>query len=109
GVELAAYIHFANSRAKYTGAELAYLLCPCPLFVEIGSHDAANAIELGRDEKFAEMQSVYAAAAHPQLIEMHVFDGVHEASGKRARPWLYGHLASPVYRETSRLKNAIAL
>ena len=25
GIELAAYIHFANSRAKYTGAELAYL------------------------------------------------------------------------------------
>ncbi|MHC2254790.1 hypothetical protein ACVILK_004482 [Bradyrhizobium embrapense] len=109
GIELATYIHFANSRASYTGAELAYLLSPCPLFVEIGSRDAANAVELGRDEKFAEMRSVYASSAHPDLIEMDVFDGVHEASGKRARPWLYGHLASPAYQETSRLKNAIAL
>ncbi|WP_050402213.1 hypothetical protein [Bradyrhizobium embrapense] len=109
GIELATYIHFANSRARYTGAELAYLLSPCPLFVEIGSRDAANAVELGRDEKFAEMRSVYASSAHPDLIEMDVFDGVHEASGKRARPWLYGHLASPAYQETSRLKNAIAL
>lgn len=109
GIELATYIHFANSRARYTGGELAYLLSPCPLFVEIGSRDAANAVELGRDEKFAEMQSVYASSAHPDLIEMDVFDGVHEASGKRARPWLYGHLASPAYQETSRLKNAIAL
>ncbi|MGY3531775.1 hypothetical protein [Bradyrhizobium sp. USDA 4452] len=109
GIELATYIHFANSRARYTGAELAYLLSPCPLFVEIGSRDAANAVELGRDEKFAEMRSVYASSAHPDLIEMDVFDGVHEVSGKRARPWLYGHLASPAYQETSRLKNAIAL
>ncbi|MHC2466373.1 hypothetical protein [Bradyrhizobium embrapense] len=109
GIELATYIHFANSRARYTGAELAYLLSPCPLFVEIGSRDAANAVELGRDEKFAEMRSVYASSAHPDLIEMDVFDGVHEASGKRARPWLYGHLASPAYQETSRLKNVIAL
>ncbi|WP_375786278.1 hypothetical protein ACE10Z_00965 [Bradyrhizobium sp. Pha-3] len=109
GIELAAYIHFANSRAKYTGAELAYLLCPCPLFVEIGSRDAANAIDLGRDEKFAEMQSIYISSAHQGLIDLDVFDGVHEASGKRARPWLYGHLASPAYQETSRLKNAIAL
>ncbi len=30
GIELAAYIHFSNSRAKYTGAELAYLTCPWP-------------------------------------------------------------------------------
>jgi hypothetical protein len=109
GIELAAYIHFANSRAKYTGAELAYLICPCPLFVEIGSRDAANAIDLGRDEKFAEMQAVYRSSAHPHLIDMDVFDGVHEASGKGARPWLYSHLASPAYQETSRLKNAIAL
>ncbi|WP_097671215.1 hypothetical protein [Bradyrhizobium sp. C9] len=108
-IELAAYIHFANGRAKYTGAELAYLLRPCPVFVEIGSRDAANAIELGRDEKFAEMRSVYASCTHPDLIDMDVFDGVHEASGKRAKPWLYGHLASPAYQETSRLKNAIAL
>jgi hypothetical protein len=109
GIELAAYIHFANSRAKYTGAELAYLLCPCPLFVEIGSRDAANTTELGRDEKFAEMQSVYASSGHPHSIEMAVFDGVHEVGGTRARPWLHEQLASPAYQITSRLKNAVAL
>lgn len=85
GIELAAYIHFANSRAKYAGAELAYLVSPCPLFVEIGSRDGANTTELGRDEKFAEMQSVYAASGHPHSIEMALFDGVHEVGGKRAR------------------------
>ncbi|NEV02348.1 hypothetical protein [Bradyrhizobium uaiense] len=109
GIELATYIHFANSRARYAGGELAYLISPCPLFVEVGSHDGANAMELGRDEKFAEMQSVYASSGHPHLMDMDVFDGVHEVSGKRARPWLYDHLASPVYQETSRLKNAVAL
>ncbi|WP_076863784.1 hypothetical protein [Bradyrhizobium mercantei] len=109
GIELAAYIHFANSRAKYTGWQLADLIHPCPLFAEIGSRDGANATELGRDEKFAEMQSVYASSGHAHLIDIDVFDGVHEVSGKRARPWLYGHLASPAYQETSRLKNAIAL
>ncbi|WP_338694422.1 hypothetical protein V5279_01345 [Bradyrhizobium sp. 26S5] len=109
GVELATYIHFSSSRARYTGAELAYLIYPCPLFVEIGSRDSANTVELGRDEKFAEMQSVYASSDHPHAIEMAIFDGVHEASGERARPWLYQHLESPAYQETSRLKNAIAL
>jgi len=109
GVELAAYIHFSNGRAKYTGAELACLLCPCPLFVEIGSRDGANAVELGRDEKFSQMQSIYASSGHPHLIDMDVFDGVHEVSGKRARPWLSEHLASPAYQDTARLKNAIAL
>jgi len=109
GIELAAYIHFTNSRAKYAGEELAELICPCPLFVEVGSRDGANAIELGRDATFAEMQSVYAASGHPQSIEIDVFDGVHEVSGKRARPWLSQHLASPAYQATSRLKNAIAL
>lgn len=109
GIELAAYVHFANSRAKFTGGQLAELIHPCPLFAEIGSHDNANAIELGRDEKFAEMQSVYASSGHPHLIDIDVFDGVHEVSGKRARPWLYDHLASPAYQEAFRLKNAIAL
>ncbi|WFU32860.1 hypothetical protein QA635_41405 [Bradyrhizobium brasilense] len=109
GVELAAYIHFSNGRAKYAGAELAYLLCPCPLFVEIGSRDGANALELGRDEKFSQMQSIYASSGHPHLIDMDIFDGVHEVSGKCARPWLSERLASPAYQDTSRLKNAIAL
>src|SRR5207245_2471768 len=63
-----------------------------------------------RDEKkFAEMQAFYRESAHPHLIDMYVFDVVHEASGKGARPWLYSHLASPAYQEPSRLKNAIAL
>ncbi len=109
GIELAAYIHFSNGRAKYTGAELAYLTCPCPLFVEIGNRDAANTTELGRDAKFAEMQSVYASSGHPHSIEMAVFDGVHEVGGTRARPWLYEQLTSPAYRVTSHLKNAVVL
>ncbi|MCC8980911.1 hypothetical protein [Bradyrhizobium acaciae] len=55
------------------------------------------------------MQSVYASSGHPHLIDMDVFDGVHEVNGQRARLWLCDHLASPVYQQTSRLKNAIAL
>ena len=109
GIELAAYIHFNNSRAKYTGRRLASLICPCPLFVEIGSGDTANSSELGRDERYADMQAVYASSGHPDLIGMTVFDGVHEVSGKSAQPWLYQRLASPDYQTTARLKNAIAL
>ena len=109
GIELASYIHFDSGRARYAGKNLARLICPCPLFVEIGSRDAANAIEHGRDTKFAEMRAVYLAAGHPDLIDMTVFEGVHEASGTRARPWLQQRLASPAYQITSRLKNAIAL
>ncbi|MBR0871471.1 hypothetical protein JQ633_13980 [Bradyrhizobium tropiciagri] len=109
GIELASYIHFSNSRAKYVGRELASLICPCPLHVEIGRRDAANAVDCGRERKFAEMQSVYALSGHPDLIGMTVFDGVHEVSGRAARPWLQERLASPAYEATSRLKNAIAL
>ncbi|QPF84735.1 alpha/beta hydrolase [Bradyrhizobium genosp. L] len=109
GIELASYIHFNTSRAKYVGRELARLIRPCPLFVEVGSRDAANSIPYGRDEKFAEMQSVYAASGHPDLIDMAVFDGIHEVSGKAARPWLQERMTSPAYQITSRLKNVIAL
>lgn len=109
GIELAAYIHFSNSRAKYVGRELASLICPCPLYVEVGSRDVANTIDYGREQKFAEMLSVYASSGYPDLIGMTVFDGVHEVSGKVARPWLNERLASPTYEATSRLKNAIAL
>jgi hypothetical protein len=109
GIELASYIHFDRGRARYAGRDLARLICPCPLLVEIGSRDAANSIAHGRDAKFAEMRAVYAAAGHPDLIGMTVFEGVHEASGMRARPWLRERLASPACQITSRLKNAIAL
>ncbi|WGS20590.1 MULTISPECIES: hypothetical protein [unclassified Bradyrhizobium] len=109
GIELATYIHFSNSRAKYVGRVLAHLICPCPLFIELGNRDVANSIEYGRDEKFAEMQSVYASSGHANLIGMTIFDGVHEVNGKSARPWLQERLASPAYQATSRLKNAIAL
>jgi hypothetical protein len=108
GVELATYIHFSNSPARYAGARLASLLQPCPLFFEIGNRDVANSIEYGREEKFAEMRSVYASSCHADLIAMTIFDGVHEVSGKSARPWLRARLASPAYQVTSRLKNAIA-
>lgn len=109
GIELASYIHFNSSRAKYVGRQLARLIRPCPLFVELGSRDAANAAAYGRDDKFAEMQSVYAASGHPELIGMTVFDGIHEVSGKAARPWLQQRLTSPAYQITSGLKNTIAL
>lgn len=88
---------------------MAHLICPCPLFIELGNRDVANSIEYGRDEKFAEMQSVYASSGHANLIGMTIFDGVHEVNGKSARPWLQERLASPAYQATSRLKNAIAL
>ncbi|MCA6101573.1 hypothetical protein [Bradyrhizobium australafricanum] len=55
------------------------------------------------------MQSIYASSGHPHLIDMDIFDGVHEVSGKLARPWLSERLASPAYQDTARLKNAIAL
>ncbi len=97
GIELAAYIHFSNSRAKYVGRELASLICPCPLYVEVGSRDVANTIDYGREQKFAEMRSVYASSGYPDLIGMTVFDGVHEVSSKVARPWLNERLASPTW------------
>jgi hypothetical protein len=109
GIELASYVHFSSSRAKYTGGELADLIRPCPLFFELGSHDVANSNAYGRDEKFAEMQSVYASSGHAHLIAMTIFDGKHEVSAQSARPWLHDRLASPTYQVTSRLKNAIAL
>jgi len=109
GIELASYIHFSRGRAKYVGRALASLISPCPLFVELGNRDIANSVAYGRDEKFAEMQAVYAASDHAHLIDMIVFDGVHEVNGKSARPWLHERLASPAYQATSRLKNAIAL
>ncbi|WP_426438030.1 hypothetical protein [Bradyrhizobium genosp. P] len=109
GIELASYVHFSNSRAKYAGAAVADLISPCPLFFELGSHDLANSNAYGRDEKFAEMQSVYASSGHAHLIGMTVFEGKHEVSGQSARLWLQERLASPTYQVTSRLKNAIAL
>jgi hypothetical protein len=109
GIELATYIHFSNSRARYVGRQLASLIAPCPLFIELGNRDIANSVEYGRAEKFAEMQSVYASSGHAHLISMIIFDGVHEANGKSARPWLKERLASPAYQVTSRLKNAITL
>jgi hypothetical protein len=109
GIELASYVHFNNGRAKFIGRRLASLICPCPLFFEIGSADSANSIELGRDEKYADMQAVYASSGHPDLIAMTVFEGPHEASGKSARPWLYERLLSPTYQTTSHLKNTVAL
>ncbi|WP_136626224.1 hypothetical protein [Bradyrhizobium macuxiense] len=109
GIELATYIHFNNSRARYVGRELASLISPCPLFIELGNRDIANSVEYGREEKFAEMRSVYASSGHADLIGMTIFEGVHEVNGKRARPWLQERLASPAYQVTSRLKNSIAL
>jgi len=76
--------------------------------VEIGQPDVANSIAYGRDETFAEMQSVYASSGYPDLIGMSIFEGVHEVSGKSAAAWLHERLASPTYR-SPRLKNAIAL
>lgn len=109
GMELASYVHFSNSRTKYMGGQLADLVSPCPLFFELGSHDLANSIAYGRNEKFVEMQSVYASSGHAHLIGMTVFEGKHEVSGKNARTWLQARLASPTYQVTARLKNAIAL
>jgi hypothetical protein len=109
GIELATYIHFSRSRARYVGRELAALICPCPLLIELGSRDVANSIEYGRDQKFADMQSVYASSGHADLIGMTIFDGVHEVGGKRARSWLSERLTSPAYQVTSHLKNVITL
>ncbi|MBR0794020.1 hypothetical protein JQ615_01315 [Bradyrhizobium jicamae] len=109
GIELASYLHFSNGRCKYTDRRLASLIYPCPLLIELGSHDQANSAEYGRDRKFAEMQSVYADAGHADLIGMTIFEGRHEVGGKTSRPWLQERLASPTYQMTSRLKNAFVL
>lgn len=48
GIELATYIHFSNSRVRYVGRQLASLIAPSPLFIELGNRDVANSVEYGR-------------------------------------------------------------
>lgn len=92
GYEFSTYIHFLPNNFKFVGDALASLLCPTPLYIEIGSTDDWNSNKYGRDKTFEKMQLAYQAAGHANKIRMGVFDGPHEAYGIDAREWLLSQL-----------------
>jgi hypothetical protein len=88
GFEFSTYLHFQPSKFKFVGEALASLLCPSPLFIEIGSQDNWNSNTYGRDRIFETMRLAYQSAGKASKISMYVFDGPHEAHGVEARRWL---------------------
>ena len=88
GFEFSTYLHFQANKFKFVGADMASLLCPSPLYVEVGSQDEWNSNAYGRDQTFEKMRAAYQSVGEGSEITIGIFDGPHEAHGVKARKWL---------------------
>ena len=66
--------------------EVAGLIAPKPLMVEMGEEDTCFVID---DAKagYARLASIYAAAGVPERIDDDVFPGGHQWSGRKSFDW----------------------
>jgi len=73
--------------------ELIGLIAPRPLFLESGEHDPIFPVA-GFRRAAADIQAIYEAEAACDQVEIDIFPGVHEISGRRAYDWLKRTLSS---------------
>jgi hypothetical protein len=68
-------------------ADVGGLIAPRPLLVESASNDNCYSRE-SQLESYAILQRVYAAAGVPERLDLDLFEGPHQWSGRKAWDWL---------------------
>jgi hypothetical protein len=68
-------------------SDIAGLIVPRPLLVESASRD--QFFSRGRTMKaYKALMGIYEAAGVPERLDIDLFEGIHEWSGRKAWPWL---------------------
>lgn len=68
---------YPGAGAVFSDAEIAALICPRPLYIEVGRHDELFD-PAGAEREAERVRSVYAAAGCSERFFFEVFDGTHE-------------------------------
>lgn len=74
-----------------TIADVAGLIAPRPLFVEMGQRDQCFILEDAR-RAYQHVERIYAAAGAAGQLQKHAFPGTHQFHGARSVPWLLSEL-----------------